>query len=471
MSPARLVSTLEFGINKPHELSFHVSRLASAPPLRHTPRVIGQFFTPASVARCLFRLAGTRAGDRVIDPSCGDGVFVRNAPARAAVFACEIDPFYQPTVRVLLPAGHFTAGDALVALEEQFGTFDLAIGNPPYSAQTHLEARPNVLAKFELAAGRRRQCLEILFLELFVKLVRPGGQIAVVLPDGPFSNRPFRYVREWLLRHTHLTAILSLPRNIFSATSAKTNVLLARKRAPNDTSPAKPAWLFQCSELAQLDALSLPSRAKPDPRWQSAHLTDTCDWRPEAHAVAPASPHAATGSVAADQAPTVRLGEVFTLRTGFALYGAKREFFDESAPDRILLLRAKNLSATGGFRLDKNRAHISRHGGFFREASVLKTGEIVFVRVGAGCYGRAAVVPPDLTAQADDWLHVLTPLPGSDLDVHAIARWFHSAEGRAELLKLAKGVGTLSISKSSLKNLLLPAQFIRGTPSARRLAA
>ena len=424
--------------------------------------MIGQFFTPPSVARCLFRLAGARPGDRIIDPSCGDGVFVRNAPAGTAVFACEIDPRYASAVREFLPAGNFTAGDALVELQKQFGTFDLAIGNPPYSAQTHLETRPDVLGKFELAAGRSRQCLEILFLELFVKLVRPGGQIAVVLPDGPFSNRPFRSVREWLLRHTHITEIVSLPRNIFSATAAKTNLLLARKRAPNDSSPAQPTWLFQCSALAQLDTLTLPTAASPDPRWQAVQLTDTTDWRPEAHANATVSSRGSAAVAGAANAATIRLGDVFAVRTGFALYGAKREFFEQPAPDRILLLRAKNLAATGGLSLEKNCAYIRRDSEFFRERAVVKPGEIVFVRVGVGCYGRAAVVPADLVAQADDWIHVLTPIAGASVNVRGVVRWMQSPAGRAELLKLAKGVGTLSISKSSLKNLLLPARFLRG---------
>lgn len=123
--------------------------------------MIGQFFTPEIAAQCLFRLTGTRAPDRVIDPSCGDGSFVRNAPPGCAVFACELDPRYIKVARPLVPAGHFIAGDALTALRDHYGTFDLAIGNPPFSAQAHLEKRPEVQSQFELAAGRRSQCLEV----------------------------------------------------------------------------------------------------------------------------------------------------------------------------------------------------------------------------------------------------------------------------------------------------------------------
>lgn len=444
--------------------------------------MIGQFFTPESAAQCLFRLSGTRAPDRVIDPSCGDGSFVRNAPAGCAVFACEIDPRYIKVSRPLVPAGHFIAGDALTALREFYGTFDLAIGNPPFSAQAHLEKRPEVQSQFELAAGRRSQCLEVLFLELFLKLVKPGGHVAVILPDGPFSNGPFQYVRDWLLRHATVLAIISLPRGIFSLTTAKTNVLLARKLAPAEnqvaaapvnsatakpsaTAPAlHPAWLFQCRDLGELATLAIPDSATTtDARWQRVDLATTRDWRPEAHLAPPASGTSITSITSANPAApaaTVRLGDVFRVRHGFALYGDQRNLLDQPATDRILLLRAKNLAPTGGLRLAENLAHIRRDSACFRERAVVQPGEILFVRVGAGCYGRAAVMPPDLVAQADDWFHLLTPL--TDLDAPGVVAWMHSDEGRRELLKLAKGVGTLSISQKSLSDLLLPAQLIRG---------
>ncbi len=442
--------------------------------------MIGQFFTPESAAQCLFRLTGTRAPDRVIDPSCGDGSFVRNAPVGCAVFACEIDPRYIKVSRPLVPAGHFIAGDALTTLREHYGTFDLAIGNPPFSAQAHLENRPEVQSQFELAAGRRSQCLEVLFLELFLKLVKPGGHVAVILPDGPFSNGPFQYVRDWFLRHATVRAIISLPRGIFSLTTAKTNVLIARKCAPAETHapasvtlstnaapapatarPPHPAWLFQCHDLAELATLAIPESATTtDARWQRVDLATTRDWRPEAHLAAPASGTSNTSANPSAPAATVRLGDIFRIRHGFALYGEQRHLLDQPAPDRILLLRAKNLAPTGGLRLAENLAYIRRDSACFRERAVVLPGEILFVRVGAGCYGRAAVMSSDLVAQADDWFHLLTPLTA--LDAPGVVAWMHSDEGRRELLKMAKGVGTLSISQKSLSDLRLPTHLIRG---------
>jgi len=149
--------------------------------------VIGQFFTPEVITQCMFRLAGVRFSQKLIDPSCGDGVFVRNAPQSCEIFGCEIDPQYNDIISSLLKKGHFIAGDALTDLLPIWGTFDLAIGNPPFSAQANLEKRPQILQGFDFGFGRSSQCLEILFLELFLKLVKPRGRIAIILPDGPLS--------------------------------------------------------------------------------------------------------------------------------------------------------------------------------------------------------------------------------------------------------------------------------------------
>ena len=183
--------------------------------------MIGQFFTPEIVSDCMFRVAGVHGRQRVIDPSCGDGSFLRAAPKDLELYGCEIDPQYASVAKNLLPARQLIQGDALIHLVNRWGTFDLAIGNPPFSAQASLEKRTEILQGFDLGAGRTSQCLEVLFLELFLKLAKPNGIIAIILPDGPLSNKPFQYVRDWLLCRAHVEAIISLPRGIFSRTTAK----------------------------------------------------------------------------------------------------------------------------------------------------------------------------------------------------------------------------------------------------------
>ena len=337
--------------------------------------MIGQFFTPEVVARAMYRLARVRSGQRIIDPSCGDGVFLRCCPGDGELLACEMDERYRAAIEALLPKRQIVFGDALTELAPLWGTFDLVVGNPPFSAQAHLERRSGVLRGYDLGAGRASQCLEVLFLELFVKLAKPRGRIAIILPDGPLSNVPFAQVRAWLLQRARIEMIVSLPRNTFGATTAKTNIVFAQKLPPSHQPCREPTRLRVCGELPELEALGLGREQASAAEWTSVVLADTADWRPEAH----------VSHDAHRDEETIRLGDICQMRTGFARYAGDREMFDKAAANRTLLLRAKNFSPEGGLRLTSNLAYIQNQGAMFREAALVRSGEILFVRVGAGC--------------------------------------------------------------------------------------
>jgi len=74
----------------------------------------------------------------------------------------------------------------------------------------------------------------ILFIELCVKICKPGGRIAIILPNGYLGNRSpkYRVVREWILKHTRVAAIISLPRFTFKSSGAdvSASVLYLEKR-------------------------------------------------------------------------------------------------------------------------------------------------------------------------------------------------------------------------------------------------
>lgn len=74
----------------------------------------------------------------------------------------------------------------------------------------------------------------ILFVEVCVKECKPGGRIAIILPNGYLGNRSIKYrtVREWILKHTKIAAIISLPRFTFKSSGAdvSASVLYLEKR-------------------------------------------------------------------------------------------------------------------------------------------------------------------------------------------------------------------------------------------------
>jgi len=231
---------------------------------------LGQYFTPVSVIDCaLDALAWLdRKGDssrrRVIDPACGDGGFLHRVidrgfakPATVAGLDKDEDlavaweqngrgPAEGPLLEVAdgLLADHF----GRVSIAEE--SFDWVIGNPPYAGEGLKNAAPDDLAKiadtYELARLRwknpgsperlRALPIEILFVERFWRLCRPGGFIAIVLPVGVFANTRWRFVREWLLARVTLHGVIGLPRKTFRAggITARTCLALAGKAPAPD---------------------------------------------------------------------------------------------------------------------------------------------------------------------------------------------------------------------------------------------
>lgn len=227
---------------------------------------LGQFFTPRPVVELaldgLDDFGVPVAGSRVIDPACGPGQWLHAALARdaAEVVGVDCDPAMAERWRQASlasePKARMICADALVPGLPPEDCFDLVVGNPPFGAELpsddadtlrsiargyHLHLGGNSQRRpREPSAGDikrlRRFPTELLFLERFVALCRPGGGIAIVLPDGALANARWGYVRRWLLERLTVHAVVGLPRWTFrrDATSARTCLLLLRNAPPPD---------------------------------------------------------------------------------------------------------------------------------------------------------------------------------------------------------------------------------------------
>jgi len=73
--------------------------------------------------------------------------------------------------------------------------------------------------------------IEVLFLERFLQLAKPGGYITIIIPDGILANINLQYVREWTFGKARVFAVVSLPRETFKyiGTTAKTSIIFMQK--------------------------------------------------------------------------------------------------------------------------------------------------------------------------------------------------------------------------------------------------
>lgn len=143
----------------------------------------GAYYTPAPLAEAICRWAIRSRGDRVFDPSAGDGAFLRAA-------APLVDA---PTDGIELDAA--AAREAGVRcgdfFEARHGTYDAVVGNPPFIRYQRFAGKERALERARAAGLSLNGEVSAWapFVAVAATLVRPGGRLAMVIPrEALFVN-------------------------------------------------------------------------------------------------------------------------------------------------------------------------------------------------------------------------------------------------------------------------------------------
>jgi type I restriction enzyme M protein len=110
--------------------------------------------------------------------------------------------------------------------------FDVLMANPPFAGDVK-ESR--MISRYELghkpngwvesAIGR-----DVLFIEHNLDFLKPGGRMAIILPQGRFNNSSDQRIREFIAERCRILAVVGLHGNTFKPhTGTKTSVLFAQK--------------------------------------------------------------------------------------------------------------------------------------------------------------------------------------------------------------------------------------------------
>lgn len=151
------------------------------------------------------------------------------------------------------------------------GRFDIVLTNPPFGANVeetdvilesdvtvpeeieeryekqHGEIYTEAIARVRAAQGKPIASLfelpksgrvktEILFIERCLALLKPGGRLGIVLPEGIYNNPSLAYVREYVEDRAFIRAVVSLPQETFysSGASVKASLLFLQKFTENE---------------------------------------------------------------------------------------------------------------------------------------------------------------------------------------------------------------------------------------------
>jgi len=240
----------------------------------------GQFRTPRHIIALMVEMMAPSAKDEICDPACGTagflvaaGEYLRRVHPELLLKKASNEHFHhrmfhgfdfdstmlrigsmnmllhgveQPDIRYRDSLSDGASGDAEL--------YSLILANPPFAGSLDYES----VAK-DLQQVVKTKKTELLFLALFLRLLRTGGRAAVIVPDGVLfgSSKAHKELRRMLVEDHKLDAVVKLPGGVFKPyAGVSTAILLFTKTGIGGTDHV---WFYEVTA----DGWSLDDKRTP----------------------------------------------------------------------------------------------------------------------------------------------------------------------------------------------------------------
>lgn len=257
----------------------------------------GQFRTPRHIIKLMVEMTAPTPNDVICDPACGTAGFLNAASEylqrhhSGEIYRDEASRrrFNDETFHgydfdsTMLRIGSMNMllhgvenpdiryKDSLAQADESDAEkYSLILANPPFAGSLDYESTAKDLLQIV-----KTKKTELLFLTLFLRLLKTGGRAAVIVPDGVLfgSSKAHKSLRKMLVEEQKLDAIISMPSGVFKPyAGVSTAILLFTKTNSGGTDRV---WFYDM----QADGFSLDDKRTPQPdksdlpdiiaRWQN----------------------------------------------------------------------------------------------------------------------------------------------------------------------------------------------------------
>jgi type I restriction enzyme M protein len=240
----------------------------------------GQFRTPRHIIQLMVELVQPTPTDVICDPACGTAGFL----VAAGEYLRERHPeiFRDEKLREHFHVGLFHGFDfdntmlrigsmnmLLHGVEnpdiryrdslaqdhaDEDEAYSLILANPPFAGSLDYENTAK-----DLQAIVKTKKTELLFLALFLRLLKPGGRAAAIVPDGVLfgSSKAHKALRQKLVEEQKLDAIISMPSGVFRPyAGVSTAIVLFTKTNSGGTDNV---WFYRM----EADGFSLDDKRNP----------------------------------------------------------------------------------------------------------------------------------------------------------------------------------------------------------------
>ncbi|MFW9783613.1 MAG: N-6 DNA methylase [Candidatus Heimdallarchaeota archaeon] len=231
----------------------------------------GQFFTPPNIVKFMVSYLDPDPNAKILDPACGHGGFLLESKDHlwskiksedqkievvSNLYGIDKDSFLAKISKLYLNI--LSQGKSNIFCEDSLDpnnyrksakdsikkdAFDIIFTNPPFGVKIPINDR-EILSGYQLGYvwkninGKwekqdklvKQQPPQILFIERCIQLLKEGGKLGIVLPEGIFGNPSDRYIWQFLTSHGKILGIVSLDQNTFQPyTCNKTSILFFQK--------------------------------------------------------------------------------------------------------------------------------------------------------------------------------------------------------------------------------------------------
>ena len=239
----------------------------------------GQFRTPRHIIRMIVELMEPKLDDRILDPAMGSaGFLVESATYVSEHYHKELlkkdaKSKYKSTMfsgydtdQSMLRIGamnmmlhgveepNIKYQDSLSGDNAERNFYSLIMANPPFTGSVFQDE----ISKDLLALAKTKKT-ELLFLALFLRMLRVGGRCACIVPDGGLfgSSKAHQAIRKELIEGNRLEAVISMPSGVFKPyAGVSPAILIFTKTGHGGTDKV---WFYDM----QADGFSLDDKRSP----------------------------------------------------------------------------------------------------------------------------------------------------------------------------------------------------------------
>lgn len=209
---------------------------------------LDQFYTPIDIVDFILSMLKVENVTKVIDPAGGSADFLvaclkKNTKSAENIYYWDSDQNAKEVAKLNMILNgdgrtNIKVQDSIQNYKDMNEKFDLVITNPPFGDKTIFEGSKEILNTYNLFNNSEKHYkqLGILFIERSLNLLKDGGILTIIIPNGYMTNPDDISLRKWILENYKIIAYISLPEGTFktSGTGVKPGVLIIKKEKNNN---------------------------------------------------------------------------------------------------------------------------------------------------------------------------------------------------------------------------------------------